>query len=518
MSTSHASMSGDFIVDGLPQTAPNDEHNRKLVSNVHPLDWVNPEPASRYDMVVIGGGTAGLVTAAGAAGLGARVALVERHLLGGDCLNVGCVPSKALIAAARIAADARRGADFGVRVQGVEVDFAAVMTRMRALRAAISPHDSAARFRGLGIDVFIGDAAFTGPDVVEVEGKKLRFKRATIATGARATGLPVPGLSEAGFLTNETLFSLTELPKRLAILGAGPIGCEMAQCFARFGSTVTLLEAADHILIREDPDAAACVAAALARDGVVVYTKAKTRHVERVGATRRLSIETVDGPATIEVDHILLGVGRAPNVEGMGLEAAGVDFDPKSGVKVDERLRTSNRRVFAAGDVCFPYKFTHTADAMARIVIGNALFFGRARTSSLVIPWCTYTDPEIAHVGVYENDAKARGIAIDTYRVELGQVDRSILEGDREGFLKIHTKKGSDKILGATLVGRHAGDILGELGLAVTAGIGLGTIAKTIHAYPTQAEVIKKAADAYNRTRLTPFTKRLLGFLLRLQR
>ncbi len=508
----------DSIVENFPQARPFDEHNRALIANVHPTDWTNPKPSGRYNMVVIGGGTAGLVTAAGAAGLGAKVALIERALLGGDCLNVGCVPSKALIRCARAFAEVRDAGGFGVTVpDGAAVDFPAVMERMRKLRADISPNDSAQRFRELGIDVFIGDAKFTGRDSVEVNGRTLRFAKACIATGARAVPLPIPGLAEAGYLTNETLFSLTELPRRLAVIGAGPIGCEMAQSFARFGSEVTLVEALHHLLGREDEDAAERVERALVRDGVKINCCAKITGVRRKGDETVLTLEGETG-GEIAVDAVLVSVGRAPNVDGLGLEAAGVQFDTRQGVTVDDHLRTTNPKIFAAGDVCSPYKFTHAADFMARIVIQNALFFGRSKASALTIPWCTFTDPEIAHVGLYESQAREKGIEVDTFAVEMSDVDRAVLDGESEGFLKVHVQKGSDKILGATLVASHAGDMISEITLAMVSGAGLGTLAKTIHPYPTQADVIRKAGDAYNKTRLTPRVKGMFDTLMRWRR
>jgi len=495
---------------GIEALQPLDEHNRSLRDNVHPPGWVNPTPSGRYNLVVIGAGTAGLVTAAGAAGLGAKVALVERALMGGDCLNVGCVPSKALIRSARAFAEARDARDYGVEVAGeASVDFPAVMERMRRLRAGIAPHDSAARFSGLGIDVFIGEARFEKPGEVRVGDHALSYAKAVIATGARAAELPIPGLAEAGYLTNETVFSLTELPPRLAVIGAGPIGCELAQAFARFGSRVTLIEATGHILPREDPDAARRVRAAIERDGVRIICGGKAARISREGDERVIGLDCDGQRHDVRCDAILVGVGRAPNVEGLNLEAVGVAYDTREGVKVDDRLRTSNRRVYAAGDVCSRFKFTHTADAMARIVIQNALFFGRAKVSDLVIPWCTYTEPEIAHVGLYEEQAREQGIEVQTFTIEMSEVDRAILDGEDDGMLKLHVKKGSDKIIGATLVAAHAGDLISELTLAMTAGVGLGKLAKTIHPYPTQAEAVKKAADAYSRTRLTPFVKKL---------
>lgn len=499
---------------------PDTEENRTLVDNVHPAGWTNPVPADRYNLVVIGAGTAGLVTAAGAAGLGAKVALIEREFLGGDCLNVGCVPSKGVIRPARAIHDARTAGEFGVEgTGGLTIDFGRAMERMRRIRAKISFHDSVRRFsEELGVDVFLGEGRFAEPDVVEVGGARLRFKRAAICTGARAAAPPIPGIEEAGYLTNETVFSLTELPGRIAVIGAGPIGSELSQSFCRMGSRVTLVEMGSHILAREDPDAAAVVQDALLSEGVNLLLNAKVVRIGKEGSDKVVHVEQEGNPRQVRVDEILVGIGRAPNVEGLHLESAGIDYDPRRGVLVDDRLRTSNPRVFAAGDICFPYKFTHTADALARILIANALFLGRRKSSALVVPWCTYTDPEIAHVGMYEADAQARGVPVTTLTVPLSDVDRALLDGEAEGFARVHLRKGSDTILGATIVAAHAGDMINELSLAVTAGLGLSAIGNTIHPYPTQGEVIRKLADAYNRTRLTPTVKRILSAWLRWQR
>jgi pyruvate/2-oxoglutarate dehydrogenase complex dihydrolipoamide dehydrogenase (E3) component len=494
------------------EVLPRDGHNKTLVDNVHPAGWKNPDPPGRYNMVVIGAGTAGLVTAAGAAGLGARVALIEKHLLGGDCLNVGCVPSKALIRAARACADVRDAEQFGVHVPpGARVDFGAVMARMRRLRASISHHDSAQRFRDLGVDVYLGTARFTGPGTIEVGGKRLDFAHACIASGARAAAPPIPGLTEAGYLTNETVFSLTELPLRLAVIGAGPIGCELSQAFARFGSHVTLLQSGPRILAREDGDASAIVEKALRGDGVDLLLEAGVKGISAGASGKIIEYEIAGRKAQVEVDEILVGVGRAPNVNGLGLESAGVEFDSKMGVRVDESLRTSNPRVFAAGDVCSRFQFTHAADAMARIVIQNALFKGRAKMSSLVVPWCTYTDPEIAHVGLYEDEAGARGLKTRTITQQLDEVDRAVLDGETDGFARVLVEDGSDRILGATIVARHAGEMLSEVTLAMTGRLGLKTLARTIHPYPTQAEVLKRLGDAFNRTRLKPWVKKMFS-------
>ncbi len=498
-------------VEQTLEVFPRDDFNNKLIANVHPPEWRNPEPAPRYNLVVIGAGTAGLVTAAGAAGLGARVALIERSLMGGDCLNVGCVPSKSVIRSSRVCAEIREARNFGIDVPaGATADFGAVMERMRRIRSGISRHDSAHRFADLGVDVFLGDAKFAGPDTVEVAGKTLRFKKAVLATGARAIAPPIDGLREAGYLTNETVFNLTELPRRLLVIGGGPIGCELAQAFCRLGSEVTIVEIGKQFLSREDREAAEILARSLERDGVQIRLSASVKRVVSNDLAKVVYLESGGGQETITVDEILVGAGRAPNVEGLNLEAVGVEYDRKKGVVVNDHLQTTNPRIYAAGDVCLQYKFTHTADAAARIVIQNALFLGRKKLSALTVPWCTYTDPEIAHVGLYEREANERGIALDTFQIPLSGIDRAIADGEEEGFVKIHVKKGADQILGATIVARHAGEMISEITLAMVGKVGLGTIANVIHPYPTQAEAIKRAADAYNRTRLTPFVKGLL--------
>ena len=498
---------------------PMDEFNQKLVNNVHPASWTNPSPDGRYNIVVIGAGTAGLVTAAVAVALGAKVALIERHLMGGDCLNVGCVPSKGVIRAARAWAEVMNAETFGIRVEGQLVkNFGVAMARMRKLRARISNVDSTHRYNSLGVDVFIGEGRFIGKDSITVGDQTLQFARAAVCTGARAAAPPITGLAETGYLTNETIFSLTKLPPRLAVIGAGPIGCEMAQSFARFGSQVCLFERSTHILPREDADAAQIVQAQMKQDNVCFIFESDITHVESRGSEKVVHYQSNGRPHELVVDEILVGIGRAPNVEGLGLDTVEVEYDHRTGVKVNDRLQTTNSRIFAAGDICFPFKFTHTADAMAQIVIQNALFphpfgLGYASTNSLIIPWCTFTEPEIAHVGLYEADAKAKGIEIDTFTFELNEVDRAILDGEDEGFARVHVKKGSDEILGATIVAAHAGDMISEFTLAMKGKLGLSTITGTIHPYPTQAEVIKKVANAW---RKTTFTEGKRNFLKKL--
>lgn len=497
-----------------------DVYDRQLIENCHPPRWVNPVPPGKYNLVVVGAGTAGLVSAAGAAGLGARVALIERNLMGGDCLNVGCVPSKGLIRAARAVYEARQGKAFGLRFDcDPQISFAAAMERMRRLRAGISGHDSAERFRKLGVDVFIGEGRFIGPNAVEVDGERLDFHRAVIATGARAGDLPIPGLREAGCLTNETIFTLSDLPRRIAVIGAGPMGCELAQSFARFGSEVYLIESLHGILPNEDPDASEIVRQSMIdRNGVKLMCCGKDLKVSKAGdGGKRLSVASHDGHYEIVVDEILVAGGRKPNVEGLGLDAARVEYNSQ-GVIVDHRLRTTNPKIFAAGDICSRYKFTHAADAMARIVIANALFMARRKVTDLVVPWCTYTDPEIAHVGFYEQEGREAGFDVATITEPLSQVDRAILDGEVEGFARVHYERKTGKILGGTLVARHAGEMVSELTLAMVARQKLDVLSSTIHAYPTQVEALRKVGDAYRRTKLTLAVKKIFAKWLAWQR
>ena len=503
------------------EVPPMDVHNQTLLSNVHPPDWVNPTPTGRYNLVVIGAGSGGLVTAAGAAGLGAKVALVEKRFLGGDCLDAGWVPSKCVIRSSRAAADVLDSSEFGIRVPpGAAADFGAVMGRMRELRAKISHHDSAAHLKSQGVDVFLGEARFVNSGTIDVGGTKLHFKKAVIATGARAVSPNIPGLAEAGFLTNETVFSLTERPRRLACIGGGPIGCELAQAFRRLGCEVLLFHTGSHILNREDADAAEIVQKVFLREGIRLILNSAIQRVSTAsspihaagknGPEKVIHFESNGTAGSLAVDEILVGIGRAPNVEGLNLEAVGVQYDKKRGVFVDDRLQTANPRIYAVGDICMKYKFTHAADASARIVIENALFFGKKRVGRLIMPWCTFTDPEIAHVGMYEQDAREAGIPVATFIKKFTDLDRAVADGEEDGFVKIHVRKGTDRILGATIVARHAGEMLNEISLAIVHKIGLGKIAGVIHPYPTQAEAVRQLGDAYNATLLTPWVKKLL--------
>jgi pyruvate/2-oxoglutarate dehydrogenase complex dihydrolipoamide dehydrogenase (E3) component len=515
MAPERAQLTGAAAVNILPA----DEHNLNLLANTHPADHENPTPNNPYNLVVLGAGTAGLVSAIGSAGLGARVALIEKHLMGGDCLNYGCVPSKGLIRAASAWADVRDASHYGVQPTGeAMVDFGVAMARMRRLRAQISRNDSVKRYSKAGVDVFLGAGRFTGRREVEVGGQTLRFAKAVIAAGGRAAPPPVEGLAETGYLTNETVFSLTERPARMAVIGGGPIGSELAQTFCRLGSRVTLIHTGDHVLNREDADAAYVVQKSMLRDGVELALSASLFAVSVQGEDKVLRYQDGSGNTReVAVDTIVVSAGRTANVEGLGLEAAGVACTPR-GVQVDDNLRTSNPRIFAAGDVCSRFQFTHAADFMARIVIANALFKGRQKASALTIPRCTYTEPQVAHVGLTEAAAVAAGTAIDTFTQPFADVDRAILDGDSEGFAKVHVRKGSDTILGATIVARNAGDMIGIYATAMTHGLGLGKISKVILPYPTQAEAVRKTGDLYNRTRLTPRVRKIMGEWLRWQR
>jgi pyruvate/2-oxoglutarate dehydrogenase complex dihydrolipoamide dehydrogenase (E3) component len=438
-------------------------------------------------MVVLGAGPAGLVAAAGAAALGAKVALVERDLMGGDCLNVGCVPSKTLLRASRAAAEVRRAREFGITVGEPQIDFAAVMERVRRVRAQISPHDSAERFRRLGVDVFLGEGKFANEDTVEVNGAKLRFGRCLIATGARPRLPDIPGLNAARCFTNETILTLTELPGRLLVTGAGPIGCELGQAFARLGSRVTLVTRSGRLLPGEDYEASDLLRVAFEADGIEIVR---------------------ESPAPMGFDAVLVASGRQPNIERLNLEAAGIRNPPDFNWVIDRYRRTTNPRVVMAGDVIGD-KFTHAADAYARQVVRNALFPGR---SELVgpIPWCTYTDPEVATIGGWPPDvahASLGGDYYDLFRIGFDELDRAATDG-AAGLVKVAARHG--RIASATVVGPHAGEVIGTLSLAMRNRLTLREIADTVFPYPTYAEALKKVADQYNRSRLTPFRARVL--------
>jgi pyruvate/2-oxoglutarate dehydrogenase complex dihydrolipoamide dehydrogenase (E3) component len=495
-----------------PSEPPDDRFHRALLDDVHPPTWTNPKSKDKYNLVIIGAGPGGVTAAREAAALGAKVALIERNFIGGDRLNVGCIPSKAIIRTARLYAEMRNAGNVGAQVpDDIAIGFPNVMERMRRVQARLSRSDSARRLSESGVDVYFGEARFAGPDTVEVAGGKLRFRKALIATGARPLTPPIPGLAEAGYLTNENVFNLTECPRRLLVIGGGPLGCELAQAFCRFGAHVIIAQDDPMFLPGEERDAAQLLSDSLARDSVETHLNTSVVAVRSEGTQKVVDLVCAGDKFSVTVDEVLAGIGRAPNVEGMNLEAAGVRYDTEKGIHVDDFLRTSNRRIYAAGDVCLEYKFTHAAEASARIAVRNALFLGRKRLSALTIPWCTYTDPEIAHIGLYVREARESGIPVTTFTILMHDVDRAVTDGEEDGFVKIHVRQGSDRILGATVVARHAGEMINGISLAITSGIGLSALARVIHTYPTQADAIKMAAKAYNRTRLTPFVKSLTG-------
>jgi len=468
--------------------------------------WRNPDPRGPYHLLIIGAGPAGLIAARAAVRGGAKVALIERNLLGGSCLNNGCIPSKAIIRTSRLYREMRDAEHFGGRVPGgIAVDFPAVMERVRRIRARLSERGSAERLAAMGIDLHFGEARFAGPDSVTVGGNVLRFKKALVATGARPVRPPIPGLEEAGYLTYENVFDLTECPQRLLVIGGGPVGCELAQAFARLGSRVTLVEEDPMFLGHEERDAAQLLSDALARDGIEIHLDTQTTRVRVEGNDKVADLVNDDTKRTVAVDQILVGVGTAPNVQGLELEAAGVVYDDARGIPVDDFLRTTNRRIFAAGDVCGGNKFPHIESATGRIVVANALFLGRQRLSAEAIPWCTFTDPEIAHVGMYVTEARQKNIPVKTFTILMHEVDRAITDGEEEGFVKVHVREGTGKILGATVVASHAGDLINEISLAMSAGLDQHALARVNQPYPTQSQAIKMAAGAYVASRRTSF-------------
>jgi pyruvate/2-oxoglutarate dehydrogenase complex dihydrolipoamide dehydrogenase (E3) component len=491
-----------------------DDHDRRLAALVRPPGFRNPSPAAIYDLVVVGGGTAGLVCAAGAAGLGARVALVERDRLGGDCLNTGCVPSKAMVRSARVVAETRIGASLGVRAMA-RPDFHAVMTRVRARRADLAPADSAERLASVGVDVFFGRASFLEPRSLDVDGgndssrSTLRFRKAVIATGSQPAVPEIPGLAGTPFLTNESVFDLTEQPRSLTVIGGGPSGCELAQAFARLGTQITLIESKPRVLPRDDRDAGELIQAQLRSEGVEVLLDAHVSAVQCDDGRFTLALEG----RTLSADALLVATGRIPRVQGLGLDAAGVRYS-SSGITVNDRLRTTNPRVYAAGDVCSNYKFTHAADAMARIAVRNALFFGRARVSSLTIPWCTFTSPEVGQVGDAGDEAVSRGAMAVT--IPLSSVDRAVVDEATNGFLRLYHRQG--RILGATVVAPAAGELVGAIALAMSRGVTLADLSSAVFPYPTLSAALRQAGDAYRRASLTPRVRSLLRYYFKVFR
>jgi pyruvate/2-oxoglutarate dehydrogenase complex dihydrolipoamide dehydrogenase (E3) component len=471
--------------------------------------------AWRADVCIIGAGSGGLSVAAGAVQMGASVVLIERGEMGGDCLNTGCVPSKALIAAAHAAHSIRTGRRFGIHTPEPEVNFREVHEHVHSVIGAIAPHDSVERFEGLGVQVIRAEGRFLDRGTVEAGGERIRARRFVIATGSRAAVPPVKGLAEAGYLTNENIFELTERPEHLIVIGGGPIGVEMAQSFRRLGSRVTLIEKFG-ILARDEPEAVEVVRAAMKHDGVTLIEKVGVSKVGREGDQVTVTLDgDSDARRSLVGTHVLVAAGRRPNIESLGLEAAGIAFTPK-GVTVDARLLTSNRKVFAIGDVAGGPQFTHIAGYHAGIVIRNALFGLPAKVSYAALPWVTYADPELAHAGLTEADARKEGHDVQILTWSFALNDRAQAELATEGLAKVVLgKKG--RILGATIVGPRAGELIGTWGLAISTGMKIGSIASAVLPYPTLSEISKRAAGSYYTPKLFgPLTRRIVGFVQRM--
>jgi len=488
-----------------PTNVPVDAYERERVANTRPSAWRNPQPGGPYQLAIVGAGPAGMVAAELAASLGVRVALIERNAIGGVNLETGSVPSKTLIRTSRIYADMRDAQHYGASVpDSVNVDFAAAMERVRSIRARLSRNDSAQRLAAAGVDVYFGEARFVTGNMLAVDGQRLGFRKALIATGARPHIPDIPGLAQAGYLTNDNVFDLTELPRRLLVIGGGPLGCEHAQAFCRLGAQTTIVQDKPLFLGQEERDAAQILSEAFARDGIEVRLNTTALAVRVASGTKLVDLVSDDYRNTIGVDAILTGAGRRPNVEGLNLAAVGIDCDPGGRIRVDDFLRTGNANIHAAGDVCLQSSFVDTAAASARIAVQNALLRRAHRWSEVVIPSCTYTDPEIARVGLSVREANERGIPVKTFTIPMHEIDRAVADSETAGFVKVHLRERTDRILGATIVARHAGDMINGITLAMVAGFGLRRLSHVLHAYPTQADAIRQAADAYNRTRLTP--------------
>ena len=472
---------------------------------------------NRYNVAVIGGGTAGLVTSAGTVGLGGRAALVEANKMGGDCLNYGCVPSKALISSTKLIAQIHRSRDLGLTETAPSFKFEEVFERMRERRATIEPHDSVERFESLGVDVFQGRAKFVSPFEITIDDKKrLTAKHFVIATGSKTFIPSIPGLDSVPFYTNETIFdNMQQAPLSMMIIGGGPIGCELAQVMGRLGVAVKLIERLPRLIHSDDRDASALIKNCLEKEGIEIHTATNVTQFEYTGHDIIATVEKEGQKKTLKTQAVLLATGRQPNIDNMGLDNAGVDFD-HSGIKVNSSLTTSKPNIYACGDVVGPYLFTHSADYQARIVTRNILIpWFKAKVNYQWVPRVTYTDPEVAHFGLTEDTAKQNNIPYNIYRYDWNNLDRAITDSATNGFIKVLTKSGSDKILGATIVGVHAGEVMHEVLVAAKHGIGLSKLSNTIHAYPTFSSSVQRVADVYQKTRLTPFAAKLFKWLYR---
>ncbi len=468
-----------------------------FLDRVRPPQWKNPEPKPCYDLVVLGAGPAGVAAARAARVANLTVALVESHWIGGNSLNFGSVPSKALIRTGRAYEALVNSEAFGApAVPEPAAELTAVMSRMRRVRTRIAEYCSVARLQADGIEIFFGDARFAGNNYLSLGAVFLRFKKALIATGARPASPDIPGLEEAGYLTSTSIFEIKTLPQRLAIIGGGPLGCEMAQAFAHMGSRVTILQNEPKFLPQEERDAAEILSRSLSRSGVDTRLNTTVVGARRDQAGLWLDADLNGCKYALSVDAILVSVGRTPNTEGLELAAAGIEVGSDGRVEVDDHLRTRNPDVYAAGDVCMAHKFTNIAETTGRMAIQNAFEQGEQRCSQMIVPWCTYCDPEIAHIGMHIWDARNRSIFVKSYTVMMQDIDRAITDGRDEGFVKIHVRDGTDEIIGATIVASRASEMINEIAVIMNAKVGMRQLAGMLHTYPSQSDAIRLAAVA----------------------
>lgn len=462
--------------------------SKRFKQDIFPSNWINPEPKGPYDLIVIGGGPGGMTAAFFAKTLGAHVALVEKEHFGGECLSYGCIPSKAFLKSSRVANTVKKAKEFGITIDGYAVDFKSVMQRVYNLQTTLSPYDSPLPLKNLGIDIFLGEGKFLSASKLQVGSQTLDFKKALIMTGTEPKKPQSQGLSE--YLTNQTIFTLGSLPSHLAVIGGGPISCELAQGFLRLGSRVTLITHSARLLPKEEEMASKRLLTLFEQEGMRVFTKTNVTKVENRGKEKILHLD--NSQESVLADEILVAIGRKPAIEGLNLEKASVRYNPKE-IETNEFWQTSNPSIYASGDVASPFKFTHMSTEFAKQAVVNALQGNREKKSTLLVPWCTYTDPELAHVGLNEEEAQQKGHHVESIVVELKDVDRALLDGESEGFLKLVVEE--NRILGATLMAAHAGEILPMIGQDLLA------LAKTIHPFPTQAQIFRTAAEALHKKR-----------------
>lgn len=499
--------------------------NAELLDEVRPLRWTDPTPEGVYNIVAIGAGAGGLVSALGCAGVGGKSAICEKGYFGGDCLNTGCVPSKAFIKAAKAAHSVKSASKYGITVDGFKIDFEAVMRSVREKRAHIGHHDSVYRFiKTYGVDIYLGTAQFTSKNTIMINGKELKFAKAVVATGGRPRVPKIPGIDKVRFFTSENVFNITEQPKNVVVIGGGPIGAELGQAFNRLGSSVTFLMRSDKFLAKEDPEAAQIVEDKLTEEGVIFIKEIEFLEIKISNpaqphiATLKIKLNKTGELVELPTDCLLLAAGRIPNVENIGLEKAGIEYDLKTGVKISKKMRTTNSNVYAVGDCCQGQQFTHMADAMARGVIRNACFFGAVNYKEMIVPRVTYTDPELAQVGRNKSELELDGVKYDEYVVHFKDNDRAICDGEDYGFVKVYTKKGKEELLGCVIVCPRAGEMIGEAALAMQNGVKISGFGQTIHPYPSYGEGLKQIGDAFTRTKLTNNAKGLLRTLLKARR